>query len=83
MIPSLTSAPYLVVSYSIPKGCLIGLSLQVVNTELQNGMKIQVKFRRQSDLGCLIVYILPKRLFLVVLSIILQASQKLFGSHRC
>lgn len=64
--PSLTSSPYLVVSYSIPKSCLIGLSFQVFNTELQNRVKIQVKFGRQSDLGCLIVYILPNRLFLVV-----------------
>lgn len=44
--PSLTCAPYLVVSYSIPKGRLIGLSFQVINAELPNGMKIQVKFRR-------------------------------------
>lgn len=48
--PPLTCAPYLVVSYSIPMGCLVGLSFQVINAELPNGMKIQIELRSLSTL---------------------------------
>lgn len=46
LLPSAISVPpsasYLVVPYSIPAGCLIRLSFQVVNTELPNEMKIKI-----------------------------------------